>query len=528
VPPLLSFIEAGRIMFKSVFTKYISVFMLILFLSFLVLTSILTSLVNTYNVDVKMNSMADAAYSVSVYLRRDYQNASIPDFDTYLHSRGQLIAPVIDLLSVNIDNMLLWIVDSSGEIVFAGGSGLSSIQENVITDPSGQYRIPAAVIDTLTAEGTLSESGLLSGLFRFHHCTYAMAIETTDGEFLGAVIASTRSDGMNEFLVAMNKTVLMSTLWIMLAALIAVYFITERMVSPLRSMSRAAKMFARGQFDARVSVVGSDEIAELADAFNNMAENLSASDAMQRAFIANVSHDLRTPMTTISGFIDGILSGAIPPEKQGYYLGVVSDEVRRLSRLVSALLDVSRMQAGEMKFNMTNFDICELARQILISFEQKIEDRKLNVSFDCQEDRMDVRADRDAIYRVLYNICDNAIKFAADGGAYEIRIAEQNKKIAVSVYNEGVGIPEDDLNRVFDRFYKTDKSRGLDKTGVGLGMYISRAIIESHGERIWAESEHGAWCRFTFTLPRSAGHDRHDRHEKGKTEKAPAHKPESV
>ncbi len=495
-------------MFKSVFTKYISVFALILLMSFLVLTSILTSLVNTYNTDVKMNAMADAAYSVSVFLQYDYEHSDVATYEDYLYTQGSRVMPVMDLLSTNVDDMVLWFVDSLGQIVFTGGSGLEDVEEHAVTAENGRYILPQSIRDQLAAEGMVSEQGRLDGFFRMDHCTYGIAMKTSGGEFLGAVIASTGSEGMSELLEAMNKTVLMSTLWIMLAALVAVYFITERLVAPLRSMSRAAKSFARGQFDARVPVVGSDEIAELAEAFNNMAENLAKIDEMQRSFIANVSHDLRTPMTTISGFIDGILSGAIPEEKREYYLGVISGEVRRLSRLVSALLDISRMQAGERKFTMANFDVCELARQILISFEQKIEDRKLDVTFECDLDRMEVSADRDAIHQVLYNICDNAIKFAYEGGKYEIRITEKEKKISVSVFNEGIGIPEADVSRIFDRFYKSDKSRGLDKTGVGLGMYISRTIIEAHGERIWAESEHGKWCRFTFTLPKASPLDK--------------------
>lgn len=489
-------------MFKSIFTKIIVVFSLILLMSFLVLTSILTSLVNTYNVDVKMNAMADAAYSVSVYLHQDYSSSGLTNFDDYLYTRGSSIMPAIDLLSINVDELVLWIVDSEGQIVFSGGSGLEAVEDHAVKAENGRYILPESTYAQLDRDGYVSEQGRMDGFFRTDHCTCGIAIESTEGELLGAVIASTVTEGMSELLEAMNKTVLMSTLWILLAALVALYFITERMVAPLKSMSQAAKMFARGQFDARVNVVGSDEIAELAEAFNNMAESLAASDEMQRSFIANVSHDLRTPMTTISGFIDGILSGAIPPEKQEHYLGVISSEARRLSRLVAALLDISRMQAGERKFNMASFDVCELARQILISFEQKIEDKRLDVDFACDSDRMEVLADRDAIHQVLYNICDNGIKFSREGGRYEIRIAEEkDHRIRVSVYNEGVGIPEEDLSRIFDRFYKSDKSRGLDKTGVGLGMYISRTIIEAHGERIWAESEVGQWCRFTFHLP---------------------------
>ena len=477
-------------MFKSIFTKIIVVFSLILLMSFLVLTSILTSLVNTYNNDAKMNAMADAAYSISLYLHSDYASSGQTNFDDYLYTQGSDIMPAIDLLSVNVDNLVLWIADSEGKIVFSGGSGQHAVPEHAVMAENGRYVLPRSIYNRLDQEGYVSGQGFMDGFFRTEHCTWGIAIDSTEGEMLGAVIASTDSEGMNALLEAMNKT------------LVALYFITERMVAPLKSMSQAAKSFARGQFDARVNVVGSDEIAELAEAFNNMAESLAASDEMQRSFIANVSHDLRTPMTTISGFIDGILSGAIPPEKQEHYLGVISSEARRLSRLVAALLDISRMQAGERKFTMTNFDVCELARQILISFEQKIEAKNLDVAFECDEDRLEVSADRDAIHQVLYNICDNGIKFSREGGKYEIRIAaEKDHRIRVSVYNEGVGIPPEDLNRIFDRFYKSDKSRGLDKTGVGLGMYISRTIIEAHGERIWAESELGQWCRFTFLLP---------------------------
>ncbi len=479
-------------MFRSLFTKVISVFMLILLLSFMVLTSILTSLVNAYTTDVKMNEMADAAYSVSVYLR-DRFPAEEENFPDYVKANKDNIFSMINFLSVNVDKVTVWLFDEKGEVILYGGAG---------EVPAEVRPLSQDVLYEMQTDGFVTEEGSLDGFFSAGHCAYGIALEDETGAFIGAVLASSKATGVSELLVAMNRTVLMSTLWITLAALVAVYFITERMAAPLRTMSRAAKSFAAGKFDVRVPVTGSDEIAELAAAFNNMAESLSAADEMQRSFVSNVSHDLRTPMTTISGFIDSILSGAIPPEKQDYYLGVISSEVRRLSRLVSALLDISRMQAGERKFTMTTFDVCELARQILISFEQKIDDRHLEVSFESDSEHMDVWADRDSIHQVLYNICDNAIKFAYDGGDYKISIKEREKKIVVSVYNTGTGIAEGDISHIFDRFYKSDKSRGLDKTGVGLGMYISRTIIEAHGEKIWAESVFGEWCKFTFTLPK--------------------------
>ena len=165
------------------------------------------------------------------------------------------------------------------------------------------------------------------------------------------------------------------------------------------------------------------------------------------------------------------------------------------------MLDITRIQAGERKFNKTAFDICEMARLILISFEQKLEEKKLDVEFECAKDKMIVYADRDAIYQILYNICDNAVKFSREGGKYKISILAKERKVYVSVFNEGIGIPENELPFVFERFYKSDKSRGLDKTGVGLGLYIAKTIIAAHDEEIWVKSVYGQNCEFVFTLP---------------------------
>ena len=331
---------------------------------------------------------------------------------------------------------------------------------------------------------------------------YAECIETKGGEPSGIVFASRPVEYTRIFIGDTVKTVLMACMWVMMAAIIASYFISERIVRPLYEMSHAAKEFAAGHFDVRVTVRGNDEIAQLATAFNNMASELEKLEQTRNTFIANVSHDLRSPMTSIAGFVDGMLDGAIPPDKYEHYLGIISNEVRRLARLVNLLLDISRIQAGERKFNMVSFDICEMARQILISFEQRIEEKNLNVEFECDRDNMYVIADTDAIHQIIYNICDNAVKFSNDGGLYKVSVHAKDKKVYVSVYNEGIGISKEDLPYVFERFYKADKSRGVDKTGVGLGMYIARTIIEAHGETITVNSEQGKYCEFVFTLKR--------------------------
>ncbi|MBQ2726719.1 MAG: HAMP domain-containing histidine kinase [Clostridia bacterium] len=491
-------------MLKSVFVKYISAFMLINILSIFLSTSIITTLVNTFDENNKTRNLAKVNYAVASYMIDDYTDSGENSFSAYLDDSVYKIIPVLDTIALSEDDLLIFVADGNGNVrlvrgqehagAFAGDDGIISGTE--------QLTLPQSVVAEMKKADSLSRHDDLDGFFTDSHMTYMQPIVASEGKTVGMVMTCSMSTDMDELLEAMIRTIVMSMLWLMLAALIAVYFITERLVSPIRDMSKAAREFAGGQFDVRVQVNGNDEVSELADAFNNMANSLQHSDETRRLFLANVSHDLRTPMTTIRGYIDSILSGAIKGDMIPHYLEVISGEVQRLSRLVSSLLDITRIQAGERKFNVAPFDICEMAREIIIFSEQRLEDKKLDVEFDADRDNMFVGGDREAIHQVLSNICDNAIKFSREKGKYIVSIKDSGSKTVVSVYNEGDGIPEEDLPYVFDRFYKGDKSRGLDKTGVGLGLYISRTIIEAHREKIKVESEYGKWCRFTFTLPR--------------------------
>lgn len=491
-------------MFKSVFIKYVAAFMLICIVCMLMLTTITSSTITDYNTDVKTTTLENAANEISDYVYDKMSQCGTRRIKDYVGIYASNLLYFFDLMSVNVDDFVIFLADDNGKIVMSGGSqasrryggddGLFDINEK-------KYYVPQGHMEILRSNGSCNEISTLEGIFDEDYIVYSVAQYDTDGDFVGAVVACSPSSGMNDLLYGMIKTIFMSTLWIILAMLVTSYFISERLVSPLRAMSRASKSFARGNFDTRVSVKGNDEVAQLASAFNDMATSLEKNEEMRSLFLANVSHDLRTPMTTISGFIDGILDGAIPPEKHEYYLGVIASEVRRLSRLVMTLLDITKIQAGERKFTMVPFDICELCRQVLISSEQRIDAKHLDVEFICDSDNMYVRGDVDAIHQIVYNLLDNAIKFSRDGGKYELSIKKQGSKIITSIYNEGEGISEDDLPFVFDRFYKSDRSRGLDKTGVGLGLFISKTIIDAHNETIKAESEYGKWCRFTFTMP---------------------------
>ncbi len=493
------------IMFKSIFVKYISAFMLIIILSILLSATIITTLVNVYDENNKTRTLASVTYNASDYIVKNYTESGGISFNDYLNTSVYLLQPVLDAMVASMDSVVLFVSDGGGVVKLVGGGEQAKTYagEDGVLSEAEQFSYPAELTAQIANAEHISRYDTLDGFFKVKHRIYVQPISTIDGRVVGSVMATTANADMDELLEAMIKTMILSSLWLMLAALIAVYFITERLVSPLRSMSRAAREFANGHFDVRVPTSGNDEVAELAVAFNNMASTLQHSEETRRLFLANVSHDLRTPMTTISGFIDAILQGVIPKEKIPHYLEVIRSEVLRLSRLVSSLLDLTKIQAGERKFNMVPMDICELGRQIIFASEQRLEEKKLDVRFDTERDNMYVLADPDAIHQVLYNLCDNAIKFSKQGGQYILSIRDVGAKTEISVYNEGDGISPEDLPFVFDRFYKSDKSRGLDKTGVGLGLYISRAIIEAHREQIRVDSEYGKWCRFTFTLPRT-------------------------
>ncbi len=479
-------------MFKSVFAKYLSTFMLIIFISFLVVSVVISSTVDNYFESAKSEIIDNSAISAAAYLEGKLKRGNFNDIPSAIISDSEDISSMLLLTHSPSESMTVLITDENGSILLCDGNKSSLIKPDTKIGEKLMKRI---------RNGRVSESEELKDIFGTAGYMCAVPVRNAEGKTCGSVLVYAEPGMLTELIDAMIKTIIISILLTLVATLIASFIVTERVTKPLKEISIAAKSYAAGKFDVRVPVRGHDEIAEVAVAFNNMAESLNNYDNMRNSFMSNVSHDLRSPMTSISGFIDGILDGVIPPEKHEYYLKIVSGEIKRLSRLVSTLLDLSRIQAGERKFTMTHFDICEMGREIIISFEQKITDKKLDVEFDVDDEKLIVNADRDAIYQIFYNLCDNAVKFASEGGKFRISVKRlKNKKVLVSVFNEGQGISSADLPYVFERFYKSDKSRGLNKSGVGLGLFISKTIVEAHNETIWVDSEYGKSCCFNFTL----------------------------
>lgn len=479
---------------KNIFSQYILTFMIIVIISFLVLSVVVSSLIGNYISDMKRDVMDNTAESIFSSLNGIMTLSKFP-LETIIQIDKGYIADVLNRNAANSDSVI-FITDQTGRVLACSDSGKDLIPKSIDEDLIESY---------FSEEHYLSD---LNGIFETKHINVIKPVNIFPSEMVdnnaesssGAIFVC--SENSNPIFDRIGSTIIMTLIWIFTLSLIAVYFVSERISRPLKEMSYAAKSFAQGKFNVRVPVRGNDEVAELATAFNGMADSLEKLEENRSTFLSNVSHDLRTPMTTISGFVDGILSGAIPKDKTEHYLEIVSAEVKRLARLVNSLLDITRIQSGERKFTKASFDVCELARQVLISCEARIDTKKLDVSFDCDDDNMAVLADRDAIHQVMYNLIDNAVKFSDEGGELALTLRENGGKVVITVHNTGKGISAEDIPHVFDQFYKSDRSRGLDKTGLGLGLYISKTIVDQHGEEMWVKSEENSWCEFTFTLER--------------------------
>lgn len=362
--------------------------------------------------------------------------------------------------------------------------------------------LDASLVEAMRQNGSVHINSAVSEIYGEKRLAVAEAAYSGGGELLCIVIVSMRRADLAALTGGTVRIFILTALCVFLVALLAMPSLTRRETKPIKDMAAAARQLAHGNLAVRVPTgYQNEEIEELAVAFNNMAASMQHSESIRQEFVANVSHELKTPMTTIAGYLDGILDGTIPPEKQRSYMELVSTEVRRLSRLVRNMLDVARLKdQGIPPDKLSDFDICEEASQALLSFEQRINQKKLNVDIDMPEFGLTVHAFADAVTQVLYNLLDNAVKFINEGGTLSIRVAQQGTKAVVSVGNTGPTIDPEELPLIFDRFHKTDKSRSTDRDGVGLGLYIVKTIVLAHGEDIYVTSRDGK-TEFTFTMP---------------------------
>lgn len=366
------------------------------------------------------------------------------------------------------------------------------------------HQIPADVMQTLETTGEYDQMSTLGGLYEKNRYAVARPIKTAaDGnDIIGYVFITNVVDNILKTWSSLTGITAIVTIGVFAAAMIVSLMYSKHMAKPLDEMAAASRRFARGDFSVRVRQREdpTDEMGALIDSFNKMADSLENAEARRSEFIANISHELRTPMTTISGFAEGLLDGTIPPEDEKKYLRAISDETKRLSRLVRDMLDVSQLRnRAADPTKRIDFDLTELTLQTLLSFESRATKKNLDVDPQLPDNHIMVHADKDAITQVIYNLLDNAVKFASPGSCITVRIYKDNGKAYVSVRDYGETIPPDDLPFIFDRFHKSDRSRSLDKDGVGLGLYLVKSIINSHDEDIAVTSRDGM-TEFVFTL----------------------------
>ncbi len=469
-------------MFKSVFTKYITFISLLIVFSFALLVITVSAMISEHSVETKTELMTRTKDSVLFSLDSYYRYANggvIPD---------TLASNVVSIAEVS--DSLIYFILSDGTLAVTNDTAFT-VGERFCSD---------TVLANIKSSSSNYAISRMDNTFDEMRYNIFGSLYDDAGGVRGIVIVSSLSVKDNTLYGPLIRTLIVGSIWILLASCITVYILFQRIIDPLKKVSDAAKAFAKGDFKKRVDVVGSDEVAEVGRAFNNMAVVLEKNEELRNSFLGSVSHDLRTPMTVILGYVDGIRDGTIPPEKQDYYLGIISSEVKRLSRLVNTLLEISRIQSGSRKLNKADFNITEKARQILLSFEKKIDEKKLDIEFECDED-ITVNADPDIIHQVLFNLTDNAVKFVNEGGKISISVSSESKKAVFRIRNTGDGIPADELPHVFDRFYKSDRSRGLDKTGTGLGLYIAKTNITQHDGDLRVDSVQGEYTEFELTLP---------------------------
>ena len=548
---------------RSLARKYINVSVLIVFLSFFVLGSILTVAITNYWSGEKLNLLDARARNIANYMRSNIAvNKPLDDRyrTTYTLTDSQTIEAILSFFAGEVNGDIA-ITDTNGNTRIAvnvadsynklpmmgqriddeksaessdedsspensGGSSKKEKEEKKPPEPVQEYnteisptpegneqpskdrilkdeKIPIDVVNETLKNGKYFARTTLDGIYdkEKYVAAYPIHYNETD-EIFGIVIVSADTSDVSVFTDMVLKLFILSAIAALGVSVLAIGLFSHNLVKPLKQMAQAARQFAKGDFSVRVSETSNDEIGELAVSFNNMAESLSAAEVTRRSFIANVSHELKTPMTTIAGFIDGILDGTIPPDKNEYYLQIVSEEIKRLSRLVKSMLDLSRLDNGELKLNYKSFDLLSTLVTILITFEQEIDKKNLEIRGLENISPKKITGDRDLIHQIVYNLIENAVKFTDEGGYIEFDITENSTRTDFSIKNSGMGIKKTEIPLVFDKFYKTDKSRSKDKKGLGLGLYLVRSIIRLHGGDITADSVYGEYTEFRFYIPK--------------------------
>ena len=497
-------------MFKTLFSKHIAVLISAIVVAFAIETSMFFFFIGDLVTNEKQTELSYVADQIDnfmqYYITSSQSRISAIRLEFTIEQTAQMYDSIIFL--INTDGRLILPVSSAP---------LKNVLQSVLSQfeltADGYYRIGDERLYArafMLADGeTAASTGDFFGLFKdtgypWLNIQKKYTLDMPDDQvFIYTISLHAPMPYVQQARYSMFRTALRAGLIAAVISIIIGFFFSRRLTRPLRKINEAARVIANGNFSERIDINSRDEIGTLAGTFNYMAGELENIETARRDFMANVSHELRTPITSIKGFVEGIVDGTIPPENQARYLTIIKDETERLTRLVNNLLDMARLESGELRINIVRFDAVEMARRCIIGLANQIDNKNLSVSALFDREQMFAEGDVDSIERVVYNLLHNAIKFSYPDGEIRVKIREDRDVLYVSVSDDGIGIDEAELTKIWERFYKTDKSRGQDKTGAGLGLSIIRSIIHEHRQRINVYSKYGEGATFEFTLKKS-------------------------
>lgn len=470
---------------KTLYIKFLIAYIIFGCFGFLFVATFVQALTEEQVTKIKAQQLYRSANEISINYALDLYNndISLVSLQEHLRSMGRLL------------DSSIWIVNPSGLIV------LDSDSEINIDNPTTIYNF-----DPASMAGSYYTVGNFYGQFEEKHLSVVTPV-TTDYVILGYVVIHMDISHIEDISNSFVNIAYILLLVLFLLSLIILIFFTMIVYRPIRKITVATEQFASGNLHYNLQVESEDEIGYLAASLSYMASELSKGEDNQKQLVANVSHDFRSPLTSIKGYLEAMKDGTIPPEMHEKYIGIVLNETDRLIKLTNNLLTLNNLNIDGMVLEREDFNINSIIRQTASTFEGRCKDKMIGIELALTGKSMYVNADKTRIQQVIYNLVDNAIKFSHNNSVIKIETTEKHGKLFVSVKDSGIGIPKESIGMVFDRFYKTDISRGKDKKGTGLGLSITREIIRAHGENINVISTEGVGTEFIFSLALSKEDD---------------------
>lgn len=466
---------------KTLYLKFCLAYLIFGFFGFVIVATFVSSMTFEH----LRREKADALYKEATLIANTYAS-DLYDNNTTLDTVKYQLDALDTYLSATI-----WIINPSGRMILDSSAPMDVENEVVVEnfDPTvtqGSYYTVGTFFDSfdekmISVFAPITSNYMVRGYVVIHYPISSI---------------QSSSDSL------LNISYIMLVILFLLSLIIVIFF-TEMVYIPLRKITEATEQYAAGNMHYEFSVDSEDEMGYLAASLNYMASEIARSEDNQKKFVANVSHDFRSPLTSIKGYLEAMLDGTIPPEMHEKYLTIVLNETDRLTKLTNSLLTLNNLNTKGVMLERTDFDINQVIRNVAASFEGTCRQKNVAIELVLVGDYLYVNADMGKIQQVLYNLLDNAIKFSHHDSAIKIEITEKRSKIFVSVKDRGIGIPKDALKLIWDRFYKSDLSRGKDKKGTGLGLSITKEIIHAHGEHINVISTEGVGTEFIFSLPKS-------------------------